>query len=72
MGNYTRVFFDGLGISFNIPSVAFTVGSYEVHWYGIIIAIGFKTLPKEGYIFFGRHCKVRESKATIRVAIEAA
>ena len=41
MGNYTRVFFDGLGISFNIPSVAFTVGSYEVHWYGIIIAIGF-------------------------------
>lgn len=41
MSNYTEVFFDGLGISFNIPSVAFTVGSYEVHWYGIIIAFGF-------------------------------
>lgn len=41
MGNYTEVFFDGLGISFNVPSVAFTVGGYEVHWYGIIIAFGF-------------------------------
>ena len=41
MSNYTEVFFDGLGVSFNIPSVAFTIGSYEVHWYGIIIAFGF-------------------------------
>lgn len=41
MGNSTTVFFDGLGISFNVPSVAFTIGSYEVHWYGIIIAFGF-------------------------------
>ncbi len=41
MSNYTRVFFDGLGISFDVPSVAFTIGSYEVHWYGIIIAFGF-------------------------------
>lgn len=41
MSNYTEVFFDGLGINFNIPSVAFTVGGYEVHWYGIIIAFGF-------------------------------
>ena len=41
MGNYTEVFFDGLGISFNVPSVAFTIGGYEVHWYGIIIAFGF-------------------------------
>ena len=41
MSNYTEVFFDGLGVSFNIPSVAFTIGGYEVHWYGIIIAFGF-------------------------------
>lgn len=41
MSNYTEVFFDGLGISFNVPSVAFTIGGYEVHWYGIIIAFGF-------------------------------
>jgi phosphatidylglycerol:prolipoprotein diacylglycerol transferase len=41
MGDFTKVFFDGLGISFNVPSVAFTIGSYEIHWYGIIIAFGF-------------------------------
>lgn len=41
MVNSTTVFFDGLGISFNVPSIAFTIGSYEVHWYGIIIALGF-------------------------------
>lgn len=41
MGNSTTVFFDGLGLSFNVPSIAFTIGSYEVHWYGIIIAFGF-------------------------------
>ena len=41
MGYSTTVFFDGLGISFNVPSIAFTIGSYEVHWYGIIIAFGF-------------------------------
>lgn len=41
MNNYTEVFFDGLGISFNVPSVAFTIGSYEIHWYGIVIALGF-------------------------------
>lgn len=41
MDNFTKVFFDGLGISFDVPSVAFTIGSYEIHWYGIIIAFGF-------------------------------
>lgn len=41
MSDYTKVFFDGLGISFNLPSVAFTVFGYDVHWYGIIIAVGF-------------------------------
>lgn len=41
MSNYTRVYFEGLGIDFDLPSVAFTIGGYEVHFYGIIIAIGF-------------------------------
>lgn len=41
MDSFTKVIFDGLGISFNVPSVAFTIFGYEVHWYGIIIAFGF-------------------------------
>ena len=41
MSSYTRVYFEGLGIDFDLPSVAFSIGSYEVHWYGIIIAFGF-------------------------------
>lgn len=41
MSNYTRVYFDGLGIDFDLPSVAFTLFGHEVHWYGIIIAFGF-------------------------------
>lgn len=41
MGNVTHVYFDGLGIDFDLPSVAFSVFGYEIHWYGIIIAFGF-------------------------------
>ena len=41
MSNYTRVYFEGLGIDFDLPSVAFTVFGHEVNWYGIIIAFGF-------------------------------
>ena len=41
MSDFTRVYFPGLGWEFDVPAVAFTVGGYEVHWYGIIIAIGF-------------------------------
>ncbi len=41
MSNFTRVYFEGLGWEFEIPSVAFSIGSYDVHWYGIIIAFGF-------------------------------
>ncbi|MCD7796990.1 MAG: prolipoprotein diacylglyceryl transferase [Clostridiales bacterium] len=41
MSSYTRVYFEGLGIDFEIPSIAFSIGSYEIHWYGIIIAFGF-------------------------------
>ena len=41
MSDYTRVYFEGLGIDFDIPSVAFTIFGHDVHWYGIIIAFGF-------------------------------
>ncbi len=41
MSNYTRVYFEGLGIDFDIPSVAFTIFGHEIRWYGIIIALGF-------------------------------
>lgn len=41
MSDFTHVYFDGLGINFNLPSVAFTVFGYDVHWYGMIIAFGF-------------------------------
>lgn len=41
MSDYTRVYFEGLGIDFDVPSAAFTIGSYSIHWYGIIIAFGF-------------------------------
>lgn len=41
MSNFTHVFFDGLGIDFDLPSVAFSLFGYEIKWYGIIIAFGF-------------------------------
>lgn len=41
MSDFTRVYFDGLGIDFDLPSVAFSIDTYEVHWYGIVIAFGF-------------------------------
>lgn len=41
MSDFTRVYFPGLGIDFDVPSVAFSIGNYDVHWYGIIIAFGF-------------------------------
>lgn len=41
MDNYTHVYFDGIGLDFDLPSVAFSVFGYEIHWYGIIIAFGF-------------------------------
>ena len=41
MSDFTHVYFDGLGIDFNLPSVAFSVFGYEIHWYGIVIAFGF-------------------------------
>ncbi len=41
MSDFTHVYFDGLGIDFNLPSVAFTLFGHQFHWYGIIIAFGF-------------------------------
>lgn len=35
-----NVVFPGLGFSFKINPVAFSIGSFEVRWYGIILAIG--------------------------------
>ncbi len=33
--------FPGLGLTFHIDRVAFSIGSLNVYWYGIIIALGF-------------------------------
>ena len=50
MSDYTRVYFEGLGIDFDVPSVAFTIGNYSIHWYGIIIAFGFALTAAEWHI----------------------
>lgn len=41
MDSITHVTFEGLGIDFDLPSIAFSIGGYQIHWYGIIIALGF-------------------------------
>ena len=41
MSDFTHVYFDGLGIDFNLPSVAFSVFGHDIHFYGLIIAFGF-------------------------------
>ena len=38
MGN--TISFPGLGLNFTINPVAFTIGSFPINWYGIIIAVG--------------------------------
>ena len=37
----THVEFPGLGLAFDVNPVAFTIGSFEFRWYGILIALGF-------------------------------
>ena len=39
MANYVEVTFPGLGIHLNVNPIAFTIGSIEVYWYGILIAV---------------------------------
>ena len=39
MMNLVEVKFPGLGIDLNVNPVAFTIGSIEVYWYGILIAL---------------------------------
>ena len=36
-----RVYFDGLGLAFDVNRVAFSIGGKDIYWYGIIIAAGF-------------------------------
>jgi len=36
--NYTQVEFPGLGISIDVSPVAFSIGGFQIYWYGIIIA----------------------------------
>lgn len=37
----TEIVFPRLGWTFNIDRVAFSIGNFNVYWYGVIIAIGF-------------------------------
>ena len=46
------VSFPGLGLSFMVNRVAFTLGSVNVYWYGILIALGLFL----GVMFAFRHC----------------
>lgn len=36
-----HVSFPGLGIEFTISPIAFSIGDFNIYWYGIIIAVGF-------------------------------
>ncbi len=40
MSNEDGISFPGLGITINVDPVAFSIGSFKVYWYGIIIAAG--------------------------------
>ena len=35
------VTFPGLGLEFTIDPVAFSIGTFRIYWYGVIIALGF-------------------------------
>ena len=48
-----HVEFPGLGIEVNINPDAFSVGSYTIRWYGILIAVGFLL----AFIYAMRSCK---------------
>ena len=46
------VTFPGLGLSFEINRVAFTIGGINIYWYGIMIAVGIML----AMVFAFRHC----------------
>ncbi|MBQ7858709.1 MAG: prolipoprotein diacylglyceryl transferase [Faecalibacterium sp.] len=48
----TLVQFPGLGLSFQINRIAFSIGSLNVYWYGVILATGLFL----GVMFAFRHC----------------
>ena len=37
----STVTFPGLGLTLHLNRVAFSIGTFHVYWYGIIIALGF-------------------------------
>ena len=32
--------FPGLGLTFTVNEVAFSIGNYDIRWYGVLIALG--------------------------------
>ena len=46
------VTFPGLGLSFEINRVAFSIGGIAIYWYGIMIAVGIML----AMVFAFRHC----------------
>jgi len=48
----TLVQFPGLGLQFTVDRIAFTIGSLNVYWYGVILATGLFL----GVLFAFRHC----------------
>ena len=45
--------FPGLGLTFHIDRIAFSIGSLNIYWYGIIIAVGFLL----GVLYCTKRCK---------------
>ena len=33
--------FPGLGLTFTVNEVAFSIGNYDIRWYGVLIALGY-------------------------------
>lgn len=53
-----NIAFPGLGLSFNINKVAFSIGQKEIYWYGILIAAGFLA----AILFVCADCEKRDVK----------
>ena len=52
------VTFPGLGLSFEINRVAFSIGGIAIYWYGIMIAVGIML----AMVFAFRHLQARPPK----------